>query len=191
MAGLVRSRKTEYQRIPSPDSEDAQQASSVYQERYGEMPMPATRYATSEVPLYSTDVVPSTPTRESNASVVARAPRFTGLRFLGGIATHLWGTPQMYKSPYSSKFQPELVGPHPNVQWNDAWYIAYPAASVMNGGLHNLALSERVPQIVTRQSGGPGPRTTQMTPAPRFNRVQKVPRYSTLPGVYPTASAPG
>lgn len=190
MAGLVRNRMSEYQRIPSPGGEDAAQASSIYQERYGELPMPATRYATSEVPLYSTDVVPSTPTRESNASVVNRVPRFKGMRFLGGILQRKADTPQMYISPYSSKFQDMLVGPHPNVQWNDGWYIAYPAASVMNGGLHNLALSERVPQLVTRQSGGPGPTTTQMGPAPRFSRVQKIPRYSTLPQTYPTTASP-
>jgi len=178
-----------YQRIPEPDSETAQEAATVYQQRYGELETPATHYVTSDAPLKSVDVVPSVQTRESNASVVQRALRTVGLHFLGGIQHREAPVPQMYDSPYSSKFNQILIGPHLSAQFNDAWYIAYPAASVMNGGLHNLGLSERVPQIVTRASGGPGPAT--MLPAPKFTRVQNVPRYSTMPQQYPTSSAKG
>jgi hypothetical protein len=189
MAGLTRTRVNSYQPIPEPDGETAQEASTVYQQRYGELEMPATHYVTSVAPLASVDVVPSTPTDESNASVVQRALRTVGMRFLGGVTHREAPVPQMYDSPYSSKFNEILIGPHLNAALNDAWYIAYPAASVMNGGLHNLGLSERVPQIVTRSSGGPGPAT--MLPAPKFTRVQNVPRYSTMPQQYPTQSAKG
>jgi hypothetical protein len=189
MAGITRSRVNSYQPIPEPDGETAQEASTVYQQRYGELEMPVTQYVLSDTPLVSVDVVPSTPTNESNASVVKRALRTIGMRFLGGVQHYDTPVPQQYLSPYSSKFQQVLVGPHPNVAFNDKWYIAYPAASVMNGGLHNLGLSERVPQIVTRSSGGPGPAT--MLPAPKFTRVQNVPRYSTMPQQYPTRSAKG
>jgi hypothetical protein len=186
MAGLVRSRVNP---IPEPDGETAQQSSEVYQGRYGELPIPATQYVLSDTPLRSTDVVPSTPNSASNASVVQRALRTIGMRFLGGVQHYDMAIPQQYLSPYSSKFQQILVGYHPNVAFNDKWYIAYPAASVMNGGLHNLGLSERVPQVVTRSSGGPGPAT--MLPAPKFTRVQNIPRYSTMPQQYPTKSAKG
>lgn len=189
MAGLTRTRVNSYKPIPEPDGETAQEASTVYQQRYGELEVPATHYVTSDTPLKSTDVVPSTPTTESNASVVKRALRTVGLRFLGGVTHREAPVPQMYLSPYSSKFNEILIGPHLSAQFNDNWYIAYPAASVMNGGLHNLGLSERVPQIVTRSSGGPGPAT--MLPAPKFSRVQNVPRYSTMPQQYPTTSAKG
>lgn len=189
MAGLTRTRVTSYKPIPEPDGETAQEASTVYQERYGELEMPATHYALSDTPLKSLDVVPSTPTRESNASVVSRALRTVGLRFLGGVQHRNAPVPQQYLSPYSSKFNQILTGPHLSVQWNDKWYIAYPAASVMNGGLHNLGLSERVSQIVTRSTGGPGP--AQMGSAPKFTRVQNVPRYSTMPQQYPTQGAKG
>jgi len=189
VAGLTRTRVVSYNPIPEPDSETAQEAATIYQQRYGELEPPATQYVTSDTPLKSVDVVPSTPTSESNASVVKRALRTVGLRFLGGVQHREAPVPQMYDSPYSSKFNEILIGPHLSAQFNDKWYIAYPAASVMNGGLRNLGLSERVPQIVTRASGGPGPAT--MLPAPKFTRVQNVPRYSTLPQQYPTSSAKG
>jgi len=180
---------TSYQAIPEPDGESAQEAATVYQQRYGELEPPATQYVTSTSPLASVDDVPSVATTESNASVVQRALRTVGLHFLGGIQHRNAPVPQMYDSPYSSKFNQILIGPHLSAQFNDKWYIAYPAASVMNGGLHNLALSERVPQLVTRSTGGPGP--AAMTAAPKFTRVQNVPRYSTMPQQYPTQSAKG
>lgn len=189
MAGIGRTKTTAYQPIPEPGAETAKEASSVYQERYGELEMPATQYALSDTPLLSVDDVPSVATDMSNASVVTRALRMVGLRFLGGVQQKEMPVPQMYESPYSSKFNPILTGFHLFNQWNDAWYIAYPAASVMNGGLHNLAISERVPQLITRSSGGPGPAT--MRPAPKFSRVQQVPRYSTMPKTYPTQSTKG
>lgn len=189
MSGIGRTKTAPYQRIPEPGAETAQESSSVYQERYGSLEMPATMYAMADTPLRSVDDVPSVATRASNASIVNRFSRMVGLRFLGGVRQRETEVPPMYQSPYSSKFNPVLVGPHLFNQWNDAWYIAYPAATVMNGGKHNLGLSERVPQLVTRSSGGPGPAT--MGPSPRFSKVQKVPRYSTLPQQYPTTSTKG
>jgi hypothetical protein len=190
MAGLTRNRMTtSYQAIPEPDSETAQEAATVYQQRYGELETPATHYVMSDAPLKSVDVVPSVATTESNASVVKRALRTVGLHFLGGVQHREAQAPQIPDNVDSSKFNQILIGPHLSAQFNDKWYIAYPAASVMNGGLHNLALSERVSQLVTRASGGPGPAT--MMPAPKFTRVQNVPRYSTMPQQYPTSSAKG
>lgn len=190
MAGLIRNRANQYQRIPPPEGMTGEQASSVYQGFYGEMPMPATDYATSTSALKSADVVPSTPTVASNASVVTRVDKMTGYTPTSGRQNYKATTPPMYVSPYSSKFQPWLMGPQVNYVINTFLYRAgYPAATVMNGGRHNLALSTRVDQLVTRSSGGPGP--AAMTPQPRFNAVQRIPRFSTRPKSYPTQSAQG
>jgi len=178
-----------FQRVPSPGGENAQQASTVYEHFYGELPMPATAFATSATPLQSTDVTPSIRTVASNASVVQRANRRNGMVATGGRQMYDTTTPQVYDPVDSSKFQQWLMGPQVNYILNGCWYIAYPAASVMLGGLRNQALSQRIPQLVTRTSGGPGPAT--MLQAPRFKAVQTVPRYSTMPPQYPTQSAPG
>ena len=175
--------------IPKLGEENADQGASVYNAAYGSMPIPATAYVLADTPLRSVDVQPSVRTVAANASVVQRGNRRNGIVYTGGRQTYEEPAPQMYQSPYSSKFQDWLMGPQVNYIQNNDWYIAYPAASVMFGGLHNLAWSERVPQLPTRISGGPGP--AQMTPAPRFKSVQTVPRYSTMPSMYPTASASG
>jgi hypothetical protein len=181
--------KTGYQRIPQPGSMSGQAASSVYDSFYGSMAMPATDYVLSSTPLRSTDIQPSVRTVASNASVVQRANRRDGMISTGGRQAYKTTTPQIYDSPDSSKFQDWLMGPQVNYSQNNKWYIAYPAATVMQGGMHNLAWSERVPQLPTRTSGGPGPGT--MGQAPRFKSVQTIPRYSTMPSSYPTASANG
>lgn len=183
MAGIGRSRP---RMIPDPGGQTAQEAVSIYQDRYGEMPVPATAYATASTALKSLEVVPSYVTSSANASVVNRANMRQGMVSTGGRQGYFTPTPQVYDSPDSSKFQPYLMGPQVNYVLNNKWYIAYPAATVMNGGKHNLAWSERVPQLPTRYSGGPGPAT--MRQAPRFKAVQVVPRYSTMPPTYPTAS---
>jgi hypothetical protein len=94
-------------------------------------------------------------------------------------------TPQYNKPVLSSEFQKWLIGPQVNWVLNRCLYHAgYPAATISFGTMRNLALSERTPQIPTRTTGGPGP--AQMRPAPRFKSVQQVPRYSTMPSMYPT-----
>lgn len=108
---------------------------------------------------------------------------------VGGRQSRKDPLPQQYKPVTSSAFQQWLMGPQVDYSLNDDWYIAYPAATVMLGGQHNLAWSERVPQLATRTTGGPGPGA--MLPSPRFKSVQQVPRYSTMPPMYPTASAGG
>lgn len=90
--------------------------------------------------------------------------------------------------PRSSAFQQTLVRLWP---WmiNHDWYIAYPAATVMNGGKRNLGLSERTPQLDTRITGGPGPQ--RMLTRPQYRKVQDVPRYETAPATYKTKGANG
>lgn len=178
-----------FQRVPTPGGENAQQASTVYEHFYGEMPIPATAFVTSATALRSIDTQPSVRTVASNASVVQRANRRDGMVATGGRQMYETTLPPVYEPVDSSKFQDWLMGPHINYILNKCWYIAYPAASVMLGGLRNQALSQRIPQLPTRTSGGPGPAT--MRQAPRFKATQTVPRYSTMPPKYNTASAPG
>lgn len=166
-----------------------EEASSVYDVAYGQMPIPATAFATSSSALRSSDVQPSVKTVASNASVVNRRNRRNGIVSIGGYHAETETTPQMLKPVESSTFQPYLIGPQVDWTLNRGWYIVYPAATVMLGGQRNLALSTRVDQLPTRTTGGPG--AAAMTPAPRFKSVQTVPRYSTMPSTYPTSSAPG
>lgn len=180
---------TPFKRIPRPGGENAQEASAYLGGFYGEMPIPATAYVTSVARLQSIGVTPSVRTVASNASVVDRRDRRDGIDYTGGRQSRKDWTPQMPNPVYSSDWQPWLIGPIVNYILNDNWYIAYPAATVMQGGRHNLAWSERVPQLPTRTSGGPGP--AAMGPAPRFKSVQTVPRYSTAPTMFNTQSQQG
>lgn len=192
MSGLVRSRLVSDKRIPDPQGLSGEQASKVYvsSTNYAEMPMPATHYATASTELASTDVVPSVIAGVGNASVVDRHDRMNGYHPTAGRQSYPTNVPPMYNSPYSSKFQDWLVGPHINYILNAKLYrCGYPAATVMNGGKRNQALSTRVDQLSTRSTGGPGP--AYMRSAPRFGRVQNVPRFSTMPRTYNTQSAPG
>lgn len=166
-----------------------QEASAVYDGFYGQMPIPATAYALSDTPLRSLDDQPSVVTVASNASVVDRHNRRKGLDYTGGRLSRKAGTPQMLDPVFSSQYQPWLFGPQVNFVINEGWYIAYPAASVMFGGLRNQGLSTKVSQLPTRTTGGPGPGA--MSPAPRFKAVQTVPRYSTMPPMYNTQSTQG
>lgn len=178
-----------FKRIPQPNVGSGQEQSTVYEGFYGEMPMPATQFATSVTALQSLDDAPSVATAMSNASVVQRTNRRNGMVATGGLQEYETPTPQMNNPVYTSKFQPELIGPHVNYYQNNGWYIAYPAASVMQGGMRNQMLSTRVDQLTTRTTGGPGPGS--MRQAPRFKAVQTIPRYSTMPPSYPTSSANG
>jgi hypothetical protein len=169
---------------------NAEQASSVYQGFYGEMPVPATHYVTSTTALRSLEDAPSVQTVKSNASVVDRHDDTTGMTSTAGRQSYKEVLPPMYESPYSSKFQDWLIGPQINYVQNLAIFRAgYPAATVMLGGMHNLALSTKVDQLVTRYTGGPGPGA--MLPAPRFKSVSAVPRYSTMPSFYKTQGQQG
>lgn len=170
-------------------AESGQEASTVYSGFYGEMPIPATAYAMSDTQLRSLDIQPSVRTVSSNASVVDRRNRRNGLDYTGGRQSRKDRTPQMLDPVYSSEFQKWLIGPQVNFVINEDWYIAYPAATVMFGGMRNQGLSTKVDQLPTRTTGGPGPGA--MLPAPRFKAVQTVPRYSTMPPMYNTESTQG
>jgi hypothetical protein len=171
---------------PNVTATNPEQAVGVYEGFYGELPMPATAYAASVSRLQSLDVVPSVRNVASNASIVDRHNRRNGIVSTGGRQSRVARRPQWNNPVYSSAFQRHLIGPLVNYIINDKWYIAYPAATVMNGGKHNMAWSEKTPQLPTRTTGGPGP--AQMAAAPRFKSVQTVPRYSTMPTMYNTAA---
>lgn len=171
-------------RVRNPQT--AEQAVSVYEGFYGEMPVPATAYANVASRLQSLDTPPSVRTVASNASVVDRRDRRNGLDYTGGRQSRKDPAPQMNNPVLSSDFQRWLIGPHVNYVLNDDWYIAYPAATISFGTMRNLAWSEKVDQLPTRTTGGPGP--AAMLPAPRFKSVQTVPRYSTMPSMYNTQS---
>lgn len=182
MPSLVRSN---YQRIPSPGGATPEQQSSVYMGVYGEMPMPATAFATSVSKLQSLEVEPSVKTSFANASLVDRRDRLNGYIPTAGRQSSQDQTPQYNKPVYSSEYQEWLIGPQVNFTLNLCLYRAgYPAATISYGTMRNLALSERTPQLPTRTTGGPGP--ASMTPSPRFRSVQQVPRYSTMPSMYNT-----
>lgn len=170
---------------PNVTADNPEEAVGVYEGFYGQMPVPATAYANSVSRLQSLDVQPSVKTVASNASIVDRHNRRDGMISTGGRNSRKEPTPQMNKPVFSSEFQSYLIGPQVNYSLNDKWYIAYPAATVMLGGMHNMAWSEKTPQLPTRTSGGPGP--AAMMAAPRFKSVQTVPRYSTMPTMYNTA----
>lgn len=176
--------RNKFQRIPQPGGENAQEASSVYAGFYGEMPVPDTAYITAVSRVHSFDIQPSVRTVASNASVVDRRDRRKGIDYTAGRQSRKSKTPQMLKPVDSSDFQEHLIGPQVNYILNDNWYIAYPAATISFGTMRNLGWSEKVPQLPTRTTGGPGP--AAMLPAPRFKSVQTIPRYSTMPTMYNT-----
>jgi hypothetical protein len=189
MAGLVKNRTNEFQRIPEPGGESAAQASSVYQGFYGELPMPATSFVTSTSTLKSLDIVPSVGSATQNA-VVKRANNMKGYIASAGFSDRYNPIPQMYLSPYSSKFQPKTIGYLIDYVLNSFLYRAGGVpVGIGRPGRVTPNLSTRVDQLVTRSTGGPGP--SFMMPAPRFKKVQTVPRYSTMPQAYNTESAPG
>jgi len=179
-----------FQRIPQPQGETAQQASSYLGDFYGEMPIPDSAYVTSISRMQSLDVQPSVRTVAANASVVDRHNRLNGMRFTAGRQSRGSPTPQQNLPVRSSFFQKTLFGPQVNFILNDCWYSAgYPAATISFGTMRNLAWSEKVPQLPTRTTGGPGP--AAMMAAPRFKSVQTVPRYSTMPSMYNTTPVNG
>lgn len=126
----------------------------------------------------------------SNSAMVQRAFPRDGIRYSYSYGLLPDAIPQQYKEVESSKFQPNRVT---LLGWitNSAWYICYPAATVMNGGAHNLGISFRSPQISTRVSGGPGTPGMVQTRRPRYTKTQQVPRYPTNPLQYRTQSSNG
>src|SRR5215469_4975615 len=106
-----------------------EEAASVYNGFYGEMPIPATAYAQSVSRLESIDVQPSVRTVASNASVVDRTNRRNGIVYTAGKQTTKVRNPQWNRPVFSSVFNQTLIGPHVNYIINRCWYIAYPAAT--------------------------------------------------------------
>lgn len=170
---------------PNVTAENPEESVGVYEGFYGQLPVPATAYASSKTPLNSREFSPTVRTVASNASVVDRHNDLDGMIFTGGRESRPAFHPQINNPVLSSLFQRHLIGPIVNYILNYKWYIAYPAATVMLGGMHNMAWSEKTPQLPTRATGGPGP--ASMAAAPRFKSVQTVPRYSTMPTMYNTA----
>lgn len=131
---------------------------------------------------------PGSPGTPVMSGVVDRHERRDGIvnHYVYGSSQQLipFPTPQVQ----SSAFQDRIIRLFP---WmiNLKWYIAYPAATVMNGGKRNQGLSERTPQLSTRITGGPG--YFLMGPRPQFRSVQNVPRYSSAPSQYKTKGALG
>lgn len=166
--------------------ETPEEASSVYEGFYGDMPIPATQFTTSTANIRSLDVQPSVKNSFSNASFVDRHDRRGGIVYTEGRQLRKERTPQYNKPVYSSEYQKNLIGPLVNyVLYPGLYQAGYPAATISLGTNRNLAWSERTPQLPTRTTGGPGP--AAMLPKPRFKAVQVVPRYSTLPPTYPTS----
>lgn len=189
-SGLPSPASRGFKRIPAPQGASAQDQSSVYNQFYGEMPIPATAFATSATALRSLDVQPSVRTKFSNASLVDRRNRMNGYIPTAGRQSYKDVTPPINNPVKSSEFQRWLIGPQINWVLNKCLYRAgYPAATISFGTMRNMGLSERTPQLPTRTTGGPGP--AAMTPAPRFRSVQQVPRYSTMPSMYPTTGQQG
>lgn len=170
---------------PNVTADNPEEAVGVYEGFYGDMPVPATAYTASVARLQSLDVQPSVRTVASNASIVDRRDLRNGLDYTAGRRSRPGRSPQWNNPVYSSVYQRHLIGPIVNYVINKDWYIAYPAATVMLGGQHNMKWSEKTPQLPTRVTGGPGP--AAMTAAPRFKSVQTVPRYSTMPTMYNTS----
>lgn len=187
-----RVRPSSYQAMPEQGGMSPEQAATVYRtgaRQYAELPVPATHYTLSSARLRSIDINPSVGTSKSNAAVVNRHDRMNGYTATEGRQSYETNQPQMMNPVRSSEFQPWLIGPIINFVQNLCIYRAgYPAASVMNGGLHNLALSTRVDQLATRPTGGPT-QSMMTTPQRRFAKVQRIPRYSTMPASYQTESA--
>lgn len=159
----------------------------MYDGFYGEMPIPAPQFVSATDSLRSQNTPPSVRTIASNASVVDRRDRRNGIDYTAGRQSRRDAGPQMYNPVRSSAWQQHLIGPIVNYILNDDWYIAYPAATISFGTMRNLGLSEKVAQLPTRTSGGPGP--AAMLAAPHFKSVQTVPRYSTMPSMYNTQSS--
>lgn len=180
MAGLLRNRQPErLEQVATGSDGRIAYASPVNP--------PATSYAGTSSPLHSVSAKEYQYADPRNAAIVNRHFR------KDGIESHYnyGGRPEEVRfiadPPRSSRFQQTLVRLWP---WsiNTKWYIAYPAATVMNGGARNQGLSERTPQITTRTSGGPG--AFLMGVRPQFTKVLQVPRAPTAPqSVKPQSTA--
>lgn len=156
------------------------------------MPVPATSYATTRTPMSAPYRPEQGVQNRTRSASVSRKPRMNGLDFdyvhgdtnMGGnVRVAMKATGQVESTVY----QPVMRNLW---DWclNRKWYICYPAATVMNGGKHNLALSIRVDQLKTTKTGGPG--KARMAGKPAFVKVQDIRRYSSIPATYQTKSSP-
>src|SRR5215831_2766566 len=103
-------RSNPFRRIPEPGGENAQEAASVYSDTYGQMPIPATAFATSTASIHS-DNPPSVLAPQWESAVVNRANKRDGMVATGGRQMFQVITPQVMDPPDSSKFQDWLMGP--------------------------------------------------------------------------------
>lgn len=151
----------------------------------GDLPAPLTSYMTSsaQMPMISSNRVPSS-TNIANSAVVQRKPNRQGIRYFyshGGVEMPLGmgqAGPMTGIAVVSSAFQRWLVQLHDWVIYDGLYQAGYP---------RNLGYSFRAEQLSTKKSGGST--DARMDQRPLFPRVQKIPRFTTVPPVYPTRSA--
>lgn len=151
----------------------------------GDLPAPITTYASSQrnSPLFSQNQVQRSSNR-TGSMVVNRRPRRNGLRYWYSHGGIVMPAPQV-PTPGAggvrqSVYQNILVQLHDWSQNLALFAAGYP---------RNLGYSTRVPQLVTKASGGPTDAT--MDARPLFPRVQRVRRYSVTTPTYNTRSANG
>jgi len=150
----------------------------------GDLAPPETSYARAQdFTAFGSVQSPDSSTAFTRAPIVARRLRQNGLEYVYSMG----GETRPVRLPYpgassgnvwSSIFQTRL---NQLRTWtvNHGWYSAgYP---------RNLGWTFRTPQIKFNPTNGPT--KAAMGPTPVFNRVQLVPRYSTVPRTYPTVAS--
>lgn len=155
------------------------------------IPLPATAYVRSNAPLSNPYRPESGATIRSRSAVTSRKDLMWGIlnQDIHGGVNQAEGMPMIRTGGVrSTSYQPTLIGQIKFWTNNLYWYICYPAASVMQGGMHNLALSERTDQLKTIPTAGPG--SAAMQSKPQWTKVQHIPRYSAVPATYNTTSSP-
>lgn len=150
----------------------------------GDLTPPVTSYASgrNHTAFGSREKADSS-TAWTRSAMVDRKPRRGGLQAFYGYGAERQHLPNPYPGGNdglvrSSAFQPFLNHLF-NFHINTAWFEAgYP---------RNLGWTFRVNQLKTQPTGGPT--RARMDVKPGFTRVQRVPRYSTVPKTYATRSA--
>lgn len=154
------------------------------------VPPPATSYATSKSAMRSPYRPMQGEQAKSRSAVVSHVPRRNGWEnnYVYGDAHIPLGLPFVATGQARSTIFQPIMRMLADWMINGSWYeFGYPAATVMNGGAHNLGWSMRVDQLQTSVNGGPTPK--RMGSKPAFTRVQNIPRYSSTPAMYPTRSS--
>jgi hypothetical protein len=186
---------------PDVYAERANAALDIYN---AEPNVPATAYAAVRSPLSTHGFATPSIGPKTRAFFKSNMWRLNGLIYnwaWGGtdmgkrtISTPGNGTTGLNGIVQSTQFQKTLVQLH-DWQLNRDWYIAYNATGggVFKGSdpIRYQYPSFRTPQPETRTSGGPGPVSMTMQPRPRFNRVQRITKYTARPRYYNTSSASG